>query len=1118
MKKTNQRKLVLMSFGFGLPLFLICFSFSVLKAEIALSQTAASKKVSINVKTDHIQEAFNIIEKQANVSFTYNKELLSIPLQITLNVKEASLKTILEEIGRQTKLDFKEIDRNVIAVRYQPNSLGEKQKATRQNIVKGSVVSAGDGNPLPGISVYVRGTSMTSVTDEKGNFILSDVPGDAVLVFTYIGYEKQEISVNNREFIQVRLVESYTDLDEVVVVGYGTQKKVNLTGSVSSVSAADIENRPITQASQALAGLATGVSVSQSAGRPGNDAASIRIRGQGTFSGAGNDPLVLIDGLAASMNDIDPNNIKSISVLKDAASASIYGTRGANGVILIETKRGTSGRLRVSYNNTVGWQKVTELPDFVGSAEYAELFNEANSNMGQALSYTAEEIDKFRSGVDPDNYPNVPHLKNLLSSGSGFQMNHNVSFSGGSDKNSYLFSFGYLDQDGVVAKNNYRRYNFMLNSDSKILDNLTLKVNMTGNSAQTDEPRQFDGEMMNMIGFAVRQGPIYAGRKSDGTFGYQDNYSPEAWLSSESFVNRANKFFLGGAELAWEIVPGLIWSGKAGYNYNNFTNNSFASDFIFDQNKRVGPNNLTVNSGDNSLLTLQSLLQFNRTFGKHAVNALAGYSEEKFRSDWTTAFRDDFPSNLLHELNAGSSANMQSSGSAAEWALRSFFGRVNYILADRYLFEVNARYDGTSRFPSEGRWGLFPSVSAAWRISEEPFFKDHVKGVDNLKLRTSWGTLGNQNIGNYPYQNVLSLGNNYPIGGVLLPGARLTTLANSDITWETTEVRGIGLDFSIMKGKLAFVIDYFDKRTRDILYNLTVSSVLGLTPSEVNAASVRNNGFEFLMDYRTSIGKLNIGFSPNFTYTKNRVTKLADGLTQDIAKNLFVGQPLGAIYGYVADGLFVDENDIAAYPTQPYAAQPGFVRYADISGPNGTPDGVVDPANDRTIIGNTVPKFSYGATLRFDYQGVDLSVLLQGLAGFDRQMGSYQAFAFYNGGQIQRWQAENRWRAERPDRNAEYIKLTSLNMGSGTIMPSTFWNRNASFLRLKNIQLGYSFPEKITRKMRLDRLRIFFSGQNLFSLSSFYQGWDPEMGQGTGDNTPFYPITAVYTFGLNVNF
>src|SRR5690606_16533079 len=276
MKKTNQRKLVLMSFGFGLPLFLICFSFSVLKAEIALSQTAASKKVSINVKTDHIQEAFNIIEKQANVSFTYNKELLSIPLQITLNVKEASLKTILEEIGRQTKLDFKEIDGNVIAVRYQPNSLGEKQKATRQNIVKGSVVSAGDGNPLPGISVYVKGTSMTSVTDEKGNFILSDVPGDAVLVFTYIGYEKQEISVNNREFIQVRLVESYTDLDEVVVVGYGTQKKVNLTGSVSSVSAADIENRPITQASQALAGLATGVSVSQSAGRPGNDAASIR--------------------------------------------------------------------------------------------------------------------------------------------------------------------------------------------------------------------------------------------------------------------------------------------------------------------------------------------------------------------------------------------------------------------------------------------------------------------------------------------------------------------------------------------------------------------------------------------------------------------------------------------------------------------------------------------------------------------------------------------------------------------------------------------------------------------------------------------------------------------------
>ncbi|MCC2599871.1 SusC/RagA family TonB-linked outer membrane protein [Sphingobacterium sp. FBM7-1] len=976
------------------------------------------------------------------------------------------------------------------------------------------------GEPMIAATVLIKGTNKSISTDQRGEFTLQyELSGSSdILSVTFAGYKPVELRIGDQTFFNIEMLPVTEGLEEVVVIGYGTEKKVNLTGAVSSVSEKDIENRPITQASQALAGLATGVTVSQGAGRPGNDGASIRIRGMGTFSGAGNDPLVLIDGLAASINDIDPNNIKSISVLKDAASASIYGTRAANGVILIETKKGSSGRLKVNYNNTLGVQKVTELPDFMSSVNYAELFNEANVNMGRALTYTDEEIEKFRSGVDRDNYPDVPHLKNLLTSGSGFQTNHNLGFSGGSDKSTYLFSLGYLNQDGIVAKNNYQRYNFLLNFTGEILDNLKLNVNINGNTSKTKEPKHFDGDMMHMIGFAVRQGPIYAGRKSDGTYGYQDNYSPEAWMSSESFINRANKFFLGGAELAWEIVPGLTWSGKAGYNYSSYTDNSFTSDFVFDENKKVGPNNLNVSSGDNSLITLQSLLAFDKQFGTHTLNLLGGYSEERNRSDLMSAFRDNFPSNLLHELNAGAASNMQSSGSAGEWALRSFFGRAKYNIDDRYLFEANARYDGTSRFPAAGRWGIFPSVSGAWRISEEQFFKENVRGIDNLKIRVSWGKLGNQNIGNYPYQNVLSLGYGYPIGGVLAPGARLVNLANEEITWETTTVTDVGLDMSILNGKLDFLIDYFDKYTDNILYNLTVSSVLGLTPSEVNAAAVRNRGFEIMARYNTQIGKVGLSISPNFSYTNNRIEKLAGGLQQDIGKGLFVGSSIGAIYGYRADGLFINNDDIANYPGQPYSAEPGFVRYADISGPDGVPDGIVDPTYDREIIGNTAPKYSYGGTVNLDYKRFDFSILLHGLAGFYRQMGAYQAFAFYNGGQIQKWQADNRWSPENPDPNAEYIKLTSLNMGSGTIMTSTFWNRNASFIRLKNLQFGYSFPEELTRKMNVSKLRVFFSGQNLFSFNSFYKGWDPEMNQGTGDNTPFYPITAVYTFGLNINF
>jgi TonB-linked SusC/RagA family outer membrane protein len=589
-------------------------------------------------------------------------------------------------------------------------------------------------------------------------------------------------------------------------------------------------------------------------------------------------------------------------------------------------------------------------------------------------------------------------------------------------------------------------------------------------------------------------------------------------MDSKSFVTRKNKYFLGGTELAWEIVKGLTLSGKAGYNYTNYANTSYASDFIFDANKTVGPNNLTVSTGSNSLLTLQSLLRYAYKTGRHDFNALAGYSQEQYREDWITGYRQNFPNNLLYTLNAGSGNGMTVSGSGAEWALRSYFGRFNYSFDGKYLLEANIRYDGTSRFPEKGRWGVFPSFSAGWRVSEERFIKNNFSWVDNLKLRASWGKLGNQNIGNYPYQNVLSLGQNYSFNGTLASGAALTTLANADITWETTRITDIGLDLNVLNGKLGLVFDYFEKATSDILYNISVSQVLGLTPSSVNAGAVKNRGFEVLLNYQTSVGKVKIGITPNFSYVNNKVTTLATGLKQDIGQSLFVGQPLGVIYGYAADGLFTDAADIAKYPTQPYSAEPGFVRYRDISGPNGVPDNKVDATYDRTVIGNTNPKYAYGATITASYEGFDFSLLLHGLAGFQKQMGSYMAFAFYNGGQIQRWQADNHWTTANPNPNALYPKLTSLNMGSGTIQTSTFWNRNASFMRVKNLQIGYSFGNKVIQRLGISRLRVFAGGQNLFSLNHFYKGWDPEMNQATGDNPNFYPITSVYTFGVNVKF
>jgi len=981
----------------------------------------------------------------------------------------------------------------------------------KKGAVSGKVTDK-NGEALIGVSVKVKGTKVATVTDINGEFSLSNIESSTVLLFTYIGMNSLEMKVENQTSLNVKLVDNSVNVDEVVVVGYGTQKKINLTGSVSSVGSKSLESRPITQASQALSGLAAGVTVSQSSSAPGNDGASIRIRGLGTFSGAGSSPLVLIDGMDASLNDIDPNNIKTISVLKDAASCSIYGTRAANGVILVETKRGQQGKVQISYDNYFGWQKVTELPDFVSSAEYATLRNEANKNMGSGAAYTAAEIELFRNGTNPDKYPNTNHLKDLLTSGSGYQTNHNVSFMGGNANSQYLFSLGYLHQDGVVAENYSDRYNFQLNFDNQLLKNLKLHTSMGGYTSTRHEPRHGDGGMGNMISFAVREGPQFAGRKSDGTYGYQDNYSPEAWIDSESFMTYRKNQFMGNAELEWEVIPGLSVSGKASYKHYNRSQKDYISTVTFDQYKTYAPNRLSIDNEFTNLLQLQALVRYNKSFGKHNLSVLGGVSQEEFKNEWNTAYRQNFPNNALYQLDAGSQSGMSNGGSGQEYGLRSVFGRLNYSYKDRYLAEVNTRYDGTSRFQADNRWGLFPSVSLGWRISEESFIKDNVKWIDNLKLRGSWGRLGNQNIGYYPYQSVLS-SMPYTFGGTVASGLAVTTYVNKGISWETTAITDFGIDFAMLNGLLEITADVYDKKTYDILYSVSSSKTLGLSTSESNSADVSNKGFELAIAYKPKIGKVNLGISPNFSYVKNRVTKLGGGITADYSKGLFVGQPINAIYGYVADGLFVDQNDVNTYAKQPYSAEPGLIRYKDISGPNGVPDGKVDATYDRKVLGSSFPRFTYGMTLTAEYKGIDLLVLLQGLGGQQQKLGSYQGYAFYNGGQIQRWQADNRWTVENPDRNAIYPKLTSLNANAGTIFTSTYWLRDASFLRAKNIQVGYSLPKNIIGKFGFSQLRVYFSGQNMFTLSKSYPGWDPEISSGD-----FYPITATYTFGLNVKF
>lgn len=998
-------------------------------------------------------------------------------------------------------------------------SLSNNSFAQTGNNVNGTVTDP-QGNPLIGVSILKGGSQTGTVSDADGHFSITANTGDH-LDFSYIGYKTQRITVRGERTLKVTMEEDAGLLEELVVVGYGTQKKVNLTGSVASVSAEDLANKPVMSTSQALAGLAPGLSVLQNSGRPGAGA-TVKIRGTGTFSSAGNDPLVLIDGLSGNIDDVDPNDIQSISFLKDAASASIYGNRAANGVILIETKKGVEGKISVSYNNNFGWQKATELPEFLSSAEYATYYNMAMRNMGRQEAYSQEQINKYSNGSDPDNYPNVNHLKWLLESGSGFQHQHNISIQGGSSNTKYNLSVGYRHQDGLTDKTSNERVTALLSLNSNLSKRLTMNVNVNSYwnnyKAPTGDPSSIDG----IIGYAVREGAIYAGQKTDGSFGYQDNYSPEAWLASESFVNNISKNLSASGQLIWDTpVKGLKLTGKAGVSFYNSYDKSFRANTYFSPEKTVGPASLSMGSADNTYTTLEGLITYERDIKGHNFKILGGWSLENAANKYLSGSRNTFPNNNLYELEAGSSATSNNNSSLSEWALMSFFGRINYSFKDRYLLEGNLRYDGSSRFADGHRWGLFPSVSAGWRITEENFWRNSAlsETFDNLKIRLSYGVLGNQNIGVYPYQQTYSLGHDTPLGNPASyqSGVYMASYNNPEITWEKTSITDIGLDFALWKSTLTGTIDYFYKYTSDILAPVEVTSLIGRSVGQSNVGAVSNKGIEVSLTYNGKIGKdFRFSISPNFTWVKNAVEKLSNGATEEINNNRIVGEPLGIIYGYETEGLFVDQNEINTAPEQLVGKsdiKPGYVRYKDLNG-----DGRVDANNDRKVLGSTTPKFYYGMTITADYKGIDFSMLLQGLGGHKRLIGSYMAYAFYNGGQIQRWQADNCWTEENPNKWAEYPRLETLNMNNTNLQVSDYWVRDASFLRLKNLQVGYTFPKNLVDKIGIQKLRIFVSGQNLLTFNSFYKGWDPENEIGTGDAPSYYPVNSIYSFGVNVKF
>lgn len=1109
----------------------------VLFAVVSLLQLTAAQSHAQNAKIDlhlsgvTLEEAIKAVEKNTNYVFFLNHSDIDLNQKVNVNVNDAEIREVLKQV--LTNNNYR-IENNKIVVLPAVNQ--------QSNQVTGKIVDE-QGEAIIGANVVEKGTTNGTITNYDGEFALSIATG-SVLQITYIGYHPKEIAITDSRFYVIQLSEDTQTLDEVVVVGYGIQKKVNVVGSIATVDSKQLEGRAQTSVVSALTGQMPGVTITQAGGRPGEQTGTIRVRGLGSF-GATPDALILIDGIPGNLADINPNDIASISVLKDASTAAIYGARAANGVVLVTTKTGQEGRLVVNYSGYAGFNKATALPEFVNSWEYATLLNKAEG----ITRFTDAEIQAMKDGSRPDEFANEKYTDDLFR--TGFQTGHDLSITGGTDKSHYMASFGYLNQDAILQNNNFTRYNARLNLTSQLSDKIKMTIRLRGDKSKMEEPF-FAGSVdegsdkNNRIPVFIQQSMRFPGFRpsvlSDGSWGpgVKNFGTPKAWLESGAFSERPIMRLEAHAQFDYKPIEGLTIMALGAYNYTDRREKSYRATLpvkVNDQTNVLGPSTLEEKSLNREYKTFQATVDYTTTLNNaHYISALVGYSWEDESERDLEASRMNFPGNNLPYLTAGSPDTQLNGGGGYDWVIQSFFGRLQYNYKERYLIEGTVRYDGSSRFPVNERYGLFPSGAVGWRISEESFMRDNEKlsFIDQLKLKASIGILGNNNIGNYAYQSVYNLGakNNYPIGMALAQGARLTKYTDPNLKWETSRTTDVGLESILWNGLLSFNASYFYRYTYDILYkpNASVSSIFGLELSEVNTGEVSNKGWEFEVSHQNRIGNVKYGVSGNFSIIKNRIetlgvgdVELANGMVGN-GDNLFVGYSMQPYYGYKTDGVFVDQADIDSWFAQTDQSamgsnkantKPGDIRYLDISGPDGVPDGKVDPTYDRTYLGSQFPKYNFGLSLNAEYKGFDLNVFFQGVAGAKGMLSNFAGWALYSEGNVQRWQMDEAFDEANPTRYPGYPRITNLGNTTGVNnQTSDFWVRNASYLRLKNIQLGYTLPKKILNNTFISNIRIYASAENPYTWHSYPKGWDPETKTG-GD---YYPFMSTYTFGLNVKF
>jgi TonB-linked SusC/RagA family outer membrane protein len=1068
-----------------------------------------SQKITLNEKNVPLELALTSIEKQTKYLFLYDKLDLPKGLKVSLNIRNANIDQTLNQLLKDVPLSYKVFGNNIVlrkeAVQKQESMVKPAVPEKILQTISGKVTDE-KGEALPGVSVLLKGTQSGTTTDTQGKFNLEINDNSSnTLVFSFVGYISQEIAITgNRTELDVQLVTDIKALSEVVVIGYGTMKKTDLTGSVGTVSSKQTEGQATSTLAQALQGKVAGLNVRQTGGGP-NAGAEIRIRGMGSF-GASSSPLVVVDGVITNggLTDVDPNSIESVTVLKDASSAAIFGSRGANGVVLVTTKRGTAGKEVITFQATYSFDQPINKIGTVDAATYGAMVNDFYVNQGKEAPYS-----------NPSSLGRGTNWQDQIFRTGGKQ-NYSLSMSGGTDKNLHAITLSYYKGDGIVVNSKYNRANLRVNNDIKPVKGLKIGSSLGFNYGALKQ-----GDPQGAVNASLIYAPNVVPYKEDGSYGIADRAGQPTTMAAPLVLayernNNENRLgLLGNLYAEYEILPNFKFKTSVGAEYINVDTKNFTPSYNFGLGNINGIATLNRQIASTKNYIIDNIFTYNKTFNNHhQLDLMAGYTFQNERYEFVRAFRNTFSRNdeNLQVLDAGN-ANDLARGNYTEWALQSYLGRLNYSYKDKYLFSSSIRVDQSSRFAKNNRTGVFPSFSAGWVLSNEDFLSEKLGVISYLKLRAGYGALGNQDVGIYPYQSLIDYNLSYDLGTSqsVIPGAAPTALANQNISWEKTTTTGAGLELNFFQDRLGFIFDYYDRRTTDVLVRVPLPSMSGMaTFPYQNVGSVRNHGVEFTVDYRGSAFDraftYNAGF--NITINKNTVTKLDKGLDiiqagggqGGVETRTSQGHGINSFFGYVHDGIFQTVDEISNSPFQPNAA-PGDIKFKDLNN-----DNVIDD-KDRTYIGNFLAKQMIGFNGGARYKNFDLVVTVTG--DFGRYQNIFASgFAAARAAESTNIMWADRWTGPG---TSNYVPRIIGGDPNNNSRSSDFWVRSQDHIRLQNIQLGYDFSGSLLKKAGLSKLRLFVAGQNLLTFTN-YPGFDPET------TATAYPIPRSLYMGLNLGF